>query len=145
MEISMQLAPNVSVGLGLGRLWLVLTYYKKPLFWAFPPHPNMGETFSSNSEPSRHLPWNTKISVIEMTDRSARVYENNEVNRGRVSREGGCCAAKKLHTGHGFTELANWENKRHAYLINQLRLSHLPERITACGFAVLWLLTVYSC
>lgn len=52
----MQLAPNVSVGLGLGRLWLVLTYYKKPLFWAFPPHPNMGETFSSNSEPSRHLP-----------------------------------------------------------------------------------------
>lgn len=120
----------------------------KSFFWAFPPHPNMGETFSSNSEPSRHLPFNTKTSVVEMTDRSARVYENSEANWGRVSREGGCCAAKKLHTDHGFAELANWECKRRAYLINQLWLSHLPERITACGFAVrevLWLLTVYSC
>lgn len=128
------------------RLCLVLTYCKmKSLFSAFPPHPNVGETFSSNSEPSRQLPWNIKTSVIEMTDRSARVYENNETNWGNVLREGECCAAKKLHTDHGFTELANWECKRCAYLINQLCLSHLPEQITACGFAVLWLLTVYSC
>lgn len=132
-----------------GRLFLVLTCCKmKSLSWAFPPHTNMKETFSSNSQPSGQLPWNTKTSVIEMADGSTRVYENNETNWRSMSREGGCCAAKNLHIDYGFTELANWEYRRHAYLINQLWLSHLPEQIAACGFSVLevlWLLTEYSC
>lgn len=86
----------------------------KSFFWAFSPHPNMGETFSSNSESSKQLPWNTKTSVIEMTNnkRSARQGQQEfkrtmkltgEVCQGRD----GVVLPKKLHIDRGFTELAN--------------------------------------
>lgn len=72
-----------------------------------------------------------------MTDRRARVYENNEANWGSVLEVGEGIVLLTVFTLIMVLPSLLIESVRDVkHLINQLWLSHLPERITAYGFAV---------